>query len=431
MRFMKRLSRRITAALGVALVLVAAPGTFAAAEPPAASKAEPKDKVEVMEKTGRGRFVSYKDGRLTVRANSGSLLVWNKIAEDTNALLFDQEVGKFQPATAAALNKAKGGAWIQVIIDKGKTTVRIGERKGLTTGTFVSYKNDRLLILGKDLGASYVQKYGNNVHFNKFRDDVPAFESIDGGEFKAVGTANKVLGSVKEGTVIRVHGEGDDNITRVEIGAPKVPAPAPDKVAPKDKLVRGWFVSFEDGVLAVATQNNGVTRHKLPVNTKTFLWNHDERRSNPMDTAEAMKQLKALGEPVSATHVDTAKTLIWRKAGTGLVVQINDDSVTIRIGETKTPAYVGTFVSFKDDSLFFRLKNPSLHFQKTYGDTVKFLMNETICVYESIDGGEYKYVGTPRTVLSNVKEGTIVTVFHNYKTETDEFHLVLIGVKKK
>ena len=225
MRSMKSLSRRGTVGYGITLGLVAVLGVVpvpvVGAEPPVAGKVEPKDKVEVMEKTGWGRFVSYKEGTLTVRANSGSLLVWNKIAEDTNALLFDQEAGKFQPATAAALNKAKANAWIQVIIDKGKTTVRIGERKGLTTGTFVSYKNDRLLILGKDLGASYVQKYGNNVHFNKFSEDVPAFESVDGGEYKPVGPANKVLGSVKEGTLLRVHGEGDDNITRVEIGVPK------------------------------------------------------------------------------------------------------------------------------------------------------------------------------------------------------------------
>jgi len=180
-----------------------------------------EDKVEAMDKTGRGRFVSFKNDTLTLRANSGSLLVWNKIAESTNAMLFDEKAGMFKPATAVALNEAKVGAWIHMIIDKGKTTVRIGERKSHMSGTFVSYKNDRLLVLGKDLGGSYVRKYGNQVHFNKFRDDTPAFESIDGGEYKLIGIANKVLGDVREGTILTIHSEGDDNITLIQIGVPK------------------------------------------------------------------------------------------------------------------------------------------------------------------------------------------------------------------
>ena len=57
--------------------------------------------------------------------------------------------------------------------------------------------------------------------YNRFRDDVPVYESVDGGEFKLIGTANKVLAEIKEGTVLNVHGEGDDNITRIEIGTPK------------------------------------------------------------------------------------------------------------------------------------------------------------------------------------------------------------------
>ncbi len=77
--------------------------------------------------------------------------------------------------------------------------------------------------LGKNLGESFARKYGNNVRFNKFRDDVPAFESVDGGEYKSIGTANKVLASVKEGTVITIYGEGDNNITLVQIGVPKAP----------------------------------------------------------------------------------------------------------------------------------------------------------------------------------------------------------------
>ena len=58
-------------------------------------------------------------------------------------------------------------------------------------------------------------------------------------------------------------------------------------------------------------------------------------------------------------------------------------------------------------------------------------MNEDIFVYESIDGGEYKLVGSPRAAFGKVKEGTELSVYHYYKTETDEFYLILVGSKKK
>lgn len=57
--------------------------------------------------------------------------------------------------------------------------------------------------------------------------------------------------------------------------------------------------------------------------------------------------------------------------------------------------------------------------------------NETIPVCESIDGGEYQRIGAPRTAIANVKEGSVVPVYHNYKTEADEFYLFLACLKKK
>ena len=145
-----------------------------------------------------------------------------KIKEDAKTLVWSDGDNAYKPAdTAKTLNGAKTGTWFIVHVANENVTVRVGARKGSTTGTFVSFKDDRLLILGKNLGESFTKKYGNNVHFNKFRDDVPVYESVDGGEYKPIGTANKVLGNVKEGTVVTVHGEGDDNITLVQIGVPK------------------------------------------------------------------------------------------------------------------------------------------------------------------------------------------------------------------
>ncbi len=53
------------------------------------------------------------------------------------------------------------------------------------------------------------------------RADVPVYESIDGGDCPLMGTPATTLPNVNEGSILIVHSEGDDNITRIDIGAPK------------------------------------------------------------------------------------------------------------------------------------------------------------------------------------------------------------------
>jgi len=249
MRYMKPASRAMVAACSCSLVAVAAigvvPWTLIAAEPPAADKVpmaetnqdkvpasnspdkvadkipdKTPDKPAPKEQIERGRFVSFQGSTLTLSANSGATIA-NKIPASAKILVWNNEANAFRPATAAeTLDRVEPGTWFIVRKSNENVALHIGSRKSQTVGTFVSYKDDRLLLLGKNLGESFTKKYGNNVHFNKFRDDVPAYESIDGGEYKPIGTANKVLGNVKEGTLVTVHGEGDDNITLVQIGVP-------------------------------------------------------------------------------------------------------------------------------------------------------------------------------------------------------------------
>ncbi|MEK6262723.1 MAG: hypothetical protein AABP62_29345 [Planctomycetota bacterium] len=226
MRYMKPVSRPIAVTYGVVLGMVAVLGVVPWAVVPvqtfAAEKAEPKkETVDQKDKNGWGKFVSFKDGTLTLESNAGVLIVWNKIAESSKTLKFDPDTGKHKPveSTADALNQVKAGTWVAVM--NAKATIYIGAGKGQVTGTFVSFKNDRLLMLGKNLGEAFTKKYGNNMQFNKIRDDVPVHESIDGGEYKLIGTANKVLGDIKEGAILTVHSEGDDNITLIQIGVPK------------------------------------------------------------------------------------------------------------------------------------------------------------------------------------------------------------------
>ena len=89
--------------------------------------------------------MSFKDGALTLESNDGVLLVWNKIAENTKTLKFDAEANEYKPVegAVAALNQVKAGTYMMV--GDGRAYIRIGARKDRVTGTFVSFKNDRLL----------------------------------------------------------------------------------------------------------------------------------------------------------------------------------------------------------------------------------------------------------------------------------------------
>ena len=184
-----------------------------------ATGARAADAADQKEQAGRGKFMSFKDGTLTLKGNYG-VLAWHNVTEKTQVLRWDDAAVEYKPAgNAEALHKVEAGAW--VMVGGGKSVIRIGSRKGRTTGTFVSFKDDRLLLIGTNLGGSYVKKYGNQVHFNKFAADVPVYESIDGGDFVFAGDTAKVFPKVKEGAIVTVYGEGDDNITRIEIGVPK------------------------------------------------------------------------------------------------------------------------------------------------------------------------------------------------------------------
>ena len=177
------------------------------------------DKTDQQEKSGYGKFVSFKDDTLTLKGNYSGL-VWHNIPGKTPVVSWDNASNSYISAgTAEVLSKVEAGTWI--IVGGNKALIRVGARKGSTTGTFISYKNDRLLMLGKDLGPAYTKKYGNQLHMNKFADDVPVYESIDGGDFEFAGNPAKVLPKVKEGAIITIHGAGDDNITRIDLGVPK------------------------------------------------------------------------------------------------------------------------------------------------------------------------------------------------------------------
>ena len=210
---MKTIIRNIVLTCGLVLGLAVMVGTPARAQSPAAAPTDQK------EKQNQGKFVSFKDGTLILKGNYEGL-VWHGITEKTKVVQWDYAAGEYKPSgTAEVLGKVEPGAWVMVTAGRG--LIRVGARKERIVGTFVSFKDERLLMLGTALPEAFLKRYGNNLHFNKFAEGVPVYETVDGGDFKLVGIAEKILPTVKEGTNVAVYGEGDDNNTRIEIGVKK------------------------------------------------------------------------------------------------------------------------------------------------------------------------------------------------------------------
>lgn len=207
--------------LGLAFVIGLLPMSLALGEDPVTKPADQLKSIDQKEKHGFGRFVFFQNQTLTLESNEGTLLGWHNITEKTQTLEYDPISNDYKRISdpIVSLNKVKAGRYIMV--GPSLAYIRIGARHDAVVGTFVSFKDDRLLMFGKSLPDSFVKKYGNNLQYNKFRDDVPIYESVDGGEYKQIGTANKILKDLKEGSILTIHGEGDDNITRAEIGLPK------------------------------------------------------------------------------------------------------------------------------------------------------------------------------------------------------------------
>jgi len=216
MRYVRPASQASTWAWRAGLLLTAAVGLtswkIVAAQTPEYGPVE-KDVA-----VGRGKFLSFENGALKLQGNH-QVYLWTKIPDHVKVFEYRPATKAYEPVPAAALAKIPPGKWT-LVTDQG-AAIRIGSRGGMTTGTFVSFKDQRLTMLGTNLGPSYAKKYGNVLKFNRFAPNVPVEESVDGGPYQRIGVAENVLGDVREGTILRVHGEGDDNITLIQLGVPR------------------------------------------------------------------------------------------------------------------------------------------------------------------------------------------------------------------
>ena len=193
---------------------------------------------------GKGKFVSFEEGVLTLEGSAGSLgankdkadrIVWKNIDENTKTYLGGAEDkggpdrGYKQVPTLETLKNVKPGTpmfvgpWFGY---QDRPGIFIGVNKSRTVGTFVSYttgsKSSGLALLAKNLTPSgYTKKYGDSLFMRNISESIPVEESIDGGPYQPVGTVKTVLADVKEGTLVTVHFHGEGVITLIQLGMPK------------------------------------------------------------------------------------------------------------------------------------------------------------------------------------------------------------------
>ena len=205
---------------GILLGMATLPGT--ALWTPVVAQAPTPDMIDQEDNAGWGTFVSFKNGALILKGSAGSL-GWASIPEQTEIFHWDAAARDYKSASPAdTLTKTEVGTWVFVAANKAH--IRLGAAKeGHVTGTFVSFKDDVTLLLGKDLPVSdFTKKYGNQLKFPKFADNLPVFESIDGGEYTLAGTPSTTLPKLKEGTLVTVYfGPADGSFIRIEIGVKK------------------------------------------------------------------------------------------------------------------------------------------------------------------------------------------------------------------
>ena len=214
-----------------ALVAAESPKPSAFAATPAAKQAQASTD-EQPTKTltqGKGKFVSFKDGTLTLEGPSGRL-VWREIDEGTKTYFgegesSDKDRGYRPVETLDALSRVKTGTQIYVGSWFGyekRHGIFIDDVPGKAIGTFVSFKDGSLSLLAKDRPAgSFTKKYGNSLFIRNLPADIPVEESVDGGAFERIGTVKEVLANVPEGTLVTVHFLGEGNVTQIQLGVPK------------------------------------------------------------------------------------------------------------------------------------------------------------------------------------------------------------------
>lgn len=192
---------------------------------------------------------------------------------------------------------------------------------------------------------------------------------------------------------------------------PAVAKPVGASASSQLEIGNGKFVSFADGVLTLDGNIRPSATNKG--STGLVVWKNIDDKTKVYVVAGEDKGPDRGYKPAPALE-----TLASVKPGTPMFVGPwygYQDRPGIFVGVTKART-VGTFVSYttgsKSSGLTMLGKDlaPS-SFTKKYGNNL-FIRGipENTPVEESIDGGPYQPIGTVKTVLKDVKEGTLLTV---------------------
>lgn len=191
-----------------------------------------------------GTFVTFQDGTLTLKGNSGELLR-QPVGTNFQAFQNNEHGPGAKPVDPAdALGRVLPGTVFQVNVATHELVFGLDHR---VIGTFVSYQNGRLVLRAADAPPGFVQKPAGTVSLT-INPTIPVLESIEGGDYKPAGPAGKFLQTVKPGTLLTARSEYDpDRIEVLQVGDPK--RKIERYIGQTRGTVRGSFVAFQDGVL--------------------------------------------------------------------------------------------------------------------------------------------------------------------------------------
>jgi len=187
-----------------------------------------------------GKFVSYTDGKLELLAAdappgfvakpTGKL----KLAIDADTPVLESVSGgdlKYAGLAGKVLKNAEAGAEItarseydpeviQVIeigVPKRRMERYIGQTRGPVRGTFVSFKDGVLRVLGKGVNSFAENEYERLIA-QRIGTNIPIVESIDGSEYRPATIDS--LSTLKEGAIVTIR-KVQDVILEIQIGTPK------------------------------------------------------------------------------------------------------------------------------------------------------------------------------------------------------------------
>jgi hypothetical protein len=204
------------------------------------------------ESPASGSFVSFSDGKLTLRGKAG-LITFEQVGANYQTFENNEDgPGSRLVDTVSALGKVTPGAVFQVNVPEREILFGLDHR---VIGRFESYQEGKLILLPAEVPPGFVPKPAGKVALT-IDPGIPVLESVNAERYHYAGPAGEFLKTVKPGTLLTARSESDiDHMEVIQIGEPKQKIER--YIGQTRGTVRGTFVSFKDGILRV--RGKGVT----------------------------------------------------------------------------------------------------------------------------------------------------------------------------